>query len=314
MKIIQNFIPSNQVKQRPGFFMIPQFITVHNTANSSKGANAELHSRYLHNGAGGRTVGWHFTVDDKEVYQHIPTNESAYHAGDGSGSGNRKSIGIEICENSDGDFQKAVKNAQQLIKQLMKEHNIPIERVVPHKHWSGKNCPHLLLNMWSTFIDGIEGKTVEAPKQKVESETATKYNGGSVVDYMNKKGMDSSFGNRKKLAKKYGIKNYKGTANQNIELLNKLKNGVPNKPMFKLPDAVYRAKRPYPKGSGVKAVQQALSSVYYYPNKGAKNNGVDGIYGPNTADAVKRFQSMHGLKQDGVYGPKTKKALEKAMK
>lgn len=51
--------------------------------------------------------------------------------------------------------------------------------------------------------------------------------GGSVVDYMNKKGMDSSFGNRKKLAKQYGVKNYKGTASQNISLLNKLKGGKP---------------------------------------------------------------------------------------
>ncbi|GAA0414971.1 hypothetical protein GCM10008934_02300 [Virgibacillus salarius] len=229
MKIIQNYIPSNQVKQRPGFFMTPQFITVHNTANSSKGANAELHSRYLHNGAGGRTVGWHFTVDDKEVYQHIPTNESAYHAGDGSGSGNRKSIGIEICENSDGDFQKAVKNAQQLIKQLMKEHNIPIERVVPHKHWSGKNCPHLLLNMWSTFIDGIEDArgTVEAPNQQVGSETVTN---GSIVDYLKSIGKNSSFGARKKYAAEYGIKGYKGTEDQNLELLQKMREGKPSKP------------------------------------------------------------------------------------
>ncbi|WP_144523778.1 peptidoglycan-binding domain-containing protein, partial [Bacillus pumilus] len=49
-------------------------------------------------------------------------------------------------------------------------------------------------------------------------------------------------------------------------------------------------------------------------DKGAKNNGVDGYYGPKTADAVKRFQLMHGLAADGIYGPKTKSALEKAMK
>src|SRR5690625_2921516 len=80
-----------------------------------------------------------------------------------------------------------------------------------------------------------------------------------------------------------------------------------------LPNSVYRANRPYPSGSGVRAVQGALASVYYYPDKGAPNNGVDGYYGPKTADAVRRFQSMHGLAQDGVYGPKTRAALIKAM-
>lgn len=77
-----------------------------------------------------------------------------------------------------------------------------------------------------------------------------------------------------------------------------------------LPNAVYRANKPYPSGSGVKAVQEALASIYFYPDKSAKNNGIDGVYGPNTADAVKRFQSVYGLVVDGVYGPSTKVILD----
>src|SRR5699024_3947904 len=50
---------------------------------------------------------------------------------------------------------------------------------------------------------------------------------GSVVDYMKSKGMDSSFNNRAKLAKKYGINGYSGTASQNATLLAKLKTGKP---------------------------------------------------------------------------------------
>src|SRR5699024_10462971 len=50
---------------------------------------------------------------------------------------------------------------------------------------------------------------------------------GSVVDYMKSKGMDSSFNNRAKLAKKYGINGYSGTASQNATLLAKLKAGKP---------------------------------------------------------------------------------------
>ncbi|MFU0791364.1 MAG: hypothetical protein ACFWT6_15695 [Virgibacillus proomii] len=140
-----------------------------------------------------------------------------------------KSIGIEICENSDSDFDKAVKNAQWLIKKLMKEHNISINNVVPHKHWTGKNCPRLLLGMWETFKDGIRsGKPASVSKPSKPKSSSKKYH--SVVDYMKAHGMDSSFGNRKRLAAKYGIKYYRGTADQNVKLLNKLQGGKSRKP------------------------------------------------------------------------------------
>ncbi|EOD5221593.1 M15 family metallopeptidase, partial [Listeria monocytogenes] len=51
-----------------------------------------------------------------------------------------------------------------------------------------------------------------------------------LVDYMNMNKLDSSFANRKKLAAKYGIKNYSGTASQNTTLLAKLKAGKPHTP------------------------------------------------------------------------------------
>jgi LysM repeat protein len=43
---------------------------------------------------------------------------------------------------------------------------------------------------------------------------------------MKSKNMDSSYSNRSKLAKAYGIENYEGTASQNLALLSKLKSGV----------------------------------------------------------------------------------------
>lgn len=82
----------------------------------------------------------------------------------------------------------------------------------------------------------------------------------------------------------------------------------------KLPNTTYQAKRPYPFGSGVKQVQQALASIYYYPDKGSKNNGIDSVYGPKTANAVKRFQLTHDLKADGIYGKNTRATLFKSMK
>ena len=48
--------------------------------------------------------------------------------------------------------------------------------------------------------------------------------GTSIVDYMKSKGQDSSYKNRKKLANQYGIKNYTGAEDQNIELMKLVKN------------------------------------------------------------------------------------------
>ncbi|AZJ43687.1 N-acetylmuramoyl-L-alanine amidase [Bacillus velezensis] len=169
VKITKDFIPVGH-NNRPGYAMNPAYITVHNTANTARGANAAMHARYEKNPE--TPTSWHFTVDEKEIYQHLPLNENGWHAGDGnSGTGNRKSIGIEICENSDGDFEKAVVNAQWLIKKLMKEQGISLANVVPHQHWSGKYCPHKLLDRWDSFKAGISGapsKTVNSPVDKTK--------------------------------------------------------------------------------------------------------------------------------------------------
>lgn len=108
-----------------------------------------------------------------------------------------------------------------------------------------------------------------------------------------------------------------GTVKSVTETIKKpaaVKKTTPAKPAAKkypLPDATYWVKKPLFSGTGVRQVQEALASIYFYPEKGAKNNGVDGYYGAKTADAVKRFQSVNGLKADGDYGPATKKVLDK---
>ncbi|CAM5418000.1 N-acetylmuramoyl-L-alanine amidase CwlA [Bacillus safensis subsp. safensis] len=42
----------------------------------------------------------------------------------------------------------------------------------------------------------------------------------------------------------------------------------------------------FTKGAGVKELQEALTTVYYYLDKGTKNNGIDGYYGPVTKAAL----------------------------
>ncbi|MEC0543600.1 peptidoglycan recognition protein family protein, partial [Bacillus glycinifermentans] len=83
---------------------------------------------------------------------------------------------------------------------------------------------------------------------------------------------------------------------------------------YTLPSGIYKVKSPLMKGTAVRQIQEALATLYFYPDKKAKNHGIDGYYGPKTANAVKRFQLMHGLSADGIYGPKTKAKLESLLK
>jgi hypothetical protein len=62
--------------------------------------------------------------------------------------------------------------------------------------------------------------------QPAATQPATKSSGGgSVVNYLAGSGQKSDFASRSKMAADYGIQNYKGTAEQNTQLLNKLKSG-----------------------------------------------------------------------------------------
>ncbi|MFP3414420.1 S-layer homology domain-containing protein [Bacillus sp. SIMBA_074] len=150
-------VPKGNENIRPGYAMDPKYITIHETANTSKGANALNHAKYLDSQARGntdRSASWHFTVDDKEIYQHLPLNEVGWHAG--NKAGNYESIGIEIAVNSDGDYAKAVENARKLAAYLMNELNISLDHVQKHQFWSGKNCPAFMIQrgQWDAFLKG----------------------------------------------------------------------------------------------------------------------------------------------------------------
>ncbi len=160
MNIIQDLIPKGK-GNRPGYPMKPQFVTVHDVGNKNKGAGAANHAKYLKGAAAAKApVSWHFTVDDKQIVQHLPTNEVGWHAGDGaSGPGNRTSIGVEITENADSDRAKAEANAAWLVADLLHKHSLDITKVVQHNRWTGKNCPAVLRgrkNGWEEFIVAVK--------------------------------------------------------------------------------------------------------------------------------------------------------------
>lgn len=140
----------------------PKYIVVHDTGNSGKGANAKAHFNYFNGGDRGASAD--FFVDDKEALQVNDYNTYyTWHCGDGKGKNgitNSNSVGIEICINSDGDYNKAVMRAQALVAKLMKELNIPLSNVVRHYDASGKICPLTMSKnnwqAWNTFKAGLE--------------------------------------------------------------------------------------------------------------------------------------------------------------
>lgn len=101
-----------------------------------------------------RQVCVHGFVDDKEVWQYLPWNHRAWHAG---GSANNFAIGIEMCEDllHTKEFaDKTIRNAAELFAFLCKEFNLdPMKDIISHKeghklrvasnhgdpdHWIGK--------------------------------------------------------------------------------------------------------------------------------------------------------------------------------
>ena len=174
---IQEHIISDGRKNRPGRDTNPDtYITIHETGNTAKGADAAAHGAYLDSAAGeDALVSWHYTVDDHAIVQHLPDYETAYHAGDGkAGPGNTTSIGIEICVNAGGDFEAAKANAAALVRLLMEEHGIPLDNVVQHNHWNGKDCPKTIratAGAWEAFLALCQGGAADVSDLDTDVDT-----------------------------------------------------------------------------------------------------------------------------------------------
>lgn len=147
-------------RNRPGTRISLDYITVHNTDNTDRGADAKAHSRFVRNtgyytlrNGERRWVSWHYTVDDKRVIKQLPVREMAYHAG----RGNSQSIAIETCMHAGIDQDAANDRLARLVAVLRHDFNIERSHVVPHKHWTRKNCPRLLLPIWDDFLDKVDG-------------------------------------------------------------------------------------------------------------------------------------------------------------
>lgn len=145
-----------------------KYIIIHDTGNSSPGADAEAHFKYLQSAT--RYGSAHYYLDDRQIIQTIGDSLVAWSIGDKWGYGNNpnrvkdatnsNSISIELCINSDIDKVKAYKNLVELTKNLMAKFKVPAERVIRHFDATGKNCPGSWSadnwSQWYKFQDDIK--------------------------------------------------------------------------------------------------------------------------------------------------------------
>ena len=155
MQITNVTCPASKYSIKCPYPMIPEYITVHNTANDAS-AMAEI-SYMLGNNM---KTSFHAAVDNERVVTGLPFDRNSWNAGDGgNGTGNRKSISIEICySKSGGDrFDQAERLAAEYIAMLLKQYGWGIDRVRTHQSWSGKYCPHRTLDYgWERFLNIVK--------------------------------------------------------------------------------------------------------------------------------------------------------------
>ena len=154
----------------------PIGITVHNTESISVSSSTTMAEQYTRATVNGnmKDVRVHFYVDDVCAWQNLPLSLSGWHAADGSGNGNRKTISIEVIGNS----KKAEDNAAKLIAYLLDQHNWNVNsNLYTHTHWlnvrdgkkgtidelntmknSYKMCPIYILPHWNEFKQLVSSK------------------------------------------------------------------------------------------------------------------------------------------------------------
>lgn len=153
-------------------------IIMHWTANTGRGANAMANRNYFN--LGSRAASAHYCVDDRTIVQCLPHNEVAYHVGarrymphgqmimQGGGLGpNHYTIGIEMCVNSDGDWNKTYLHSAELAAWLLAKW--PGARLLRHFDITSKDCPKMMLEPepWQAFQDAVKEAATQYEKTAI---------------------------------------------------------------------------------------------------------------------------------------------------
>lgn len=160
MYVIQKLVPPGQGIRGPKKYAVltPRGICWHWTANPHKGAGATAHWIYWHRA----TVGAHYVVSSKGIIHAVPDNEVVWHAGGGDRTRyiidrlnnvrpNYCLIGVEMCVNSDGNWEETYKRSVYLGAVKCIEYGWdPHKDFYRHYDCTHKDCPR----MWTPYVPG----------------------------------------------------------------------------------------------------------------------------------------------------------------
>ena len=154
-------------------------VTVHNTdwiTVASGTTPAEQYTRATVNN-NMKDVRVHYYVDNMCAWQNLPHSLSGWHAADGSGNGNRRTIAIECIMSSayNSTDKKSEDNCAKLAAALLKQYGLDINHLYTHTHWlnvrDGRNgtidqlnttynrykmCPAYILPHWAEFKKKVQ--------------------------------------------------------------------------------------------------------------------------------------------------------------
>lgn len=131
-------------------------VVIHWTANESVGADALANRNYFN--TTDRYASAHYLVDDGSIVQVLPDHEVGYHVGgryykpigesireDGL-TPNYFLIGIEMCVNKDGNWNKTYQNSVELAAHLLNKYNFTVNDLYRHYDITGKLCPMMMID------------------------------------------------------------------------------------------------------------------------------------------------------------------------
>lgn len=153
-------------------------VTVHNTDDLiGVHDDAEQYTRATYNG-NMNDVRVHYYVDDVCAWQNLPLTLSGWHAADGSGFGNRKTVAIECIMTGayNAEDKKAEDNCARLAAYLLFAKGYGIDRLYTHTYHLNvkagrtgsvdylntakgnyKYCPIYILPHWAAFKAKVQG-------------------------------------------------------------------------------------------------------------------------------------------------------------
>ncbi len=293
--------------------MDPIGITIHNTDwihVSAETTPAEQYTRATVNG-NMKDVRVHYYVDDTCAWQGLPLNLPGWHAADGDGDGNRRTIAIECIMSpayNDTD-KKSEDNCARLAAALLRQYGFGIDRLYTHQHWyNAKYCPAYILPHWDAFRAKVEGylgqDTDQSTKQLYRIRKTWDDVKSQVGAFKNIEGAKASCPDGYSVFDESGTIVYPIASDQsnsgsiNEETVSNQNNsGTINLEQLSTGS----------KGKIVKILQSLLITMGY----SCGTCGADSDFGNGTRGAVINFQREHGLSVDGIVGPLTWAALLK---